>query len=151
MDGQIQLGHIDLLAADVKVHAVVLNEQGDVLPVSVVQLRILDGDELLVGGGGVHHIQSVGLSVGDDLKNGPGPVILLKGQKAAPVSLRLLEVGQEDEALLGLDGVEDVPEGAVGDWGDQVCVQDLVGKSVRIFPSDQAHSVLPPAYPGQLK
>lgn len=115
------------------------------------QICILDGHKLLVGHGGVDHIQSVCLSVGNDLENGSRAVILLNGQNAAPGFLELLQVDQEEEAPLSLDGVEEVPEGALGDWGDQFCVQDLVCRAVGICTFDQTHSVVSLVYPGQIK
>ncbi|KAG7237287.1 hypothetical protein INR49_032620 [Caranx melampygus] len=105
---------------DVKLHPVVLNEQRDVLPVSGGQVRILDGHSLLMVHGGVDHIQGVVLAVGNDLEQGSGSVGPLNGQEAASGFLELLQVDQEEEAPLGLDGVEEVPEGAVGDGGDQL-------------------------------
>lgn len=151
MDRQIHLRYIDLLTADKKLHSVILNEQRDVLPVSSGQICILNGHDLLLAHGGVDHIQSVRLPVGNDLENGSGSVVLLDGQKAAPGFLELLQVDQEEEAPLSLDGVEEVPEGAFGDWGDQVRVQDLVCGAVGICAFDQTHSVVSLVYPGQIK
>lgn len=151
VDGHVQVRHVDLGAADVQLHTVVLHEQRDVLPVTIGQDGVFDGHQLLVGGGGEHHVQGVRLAVGNDLKNGPGAVGLLQGQQGAPGFLELLEADQEDEAPLGLDGVQQVPEGALGDWGDQVRVHDLVGGSAGVQAADQTHSVLPLADPGEVK
>lgn len=115
VDGQIHLHIIDLLAAHVKLHSVVLNEQREVFPVSRGQIHFLDSHDLLMAGGGVGHFQGVCLPVGNDLKNGSRAVVLLNGQNAASASLELLQVDDEQEAPLSQDGVKDVPEGAVGD------------------------------------
>ena len=151
LDGKVHLWHIDLLTANKKLHPVVLNEQCDVLPVSGGQICLLDAHDMLLVHGGVDHIQSVCLPVGDDLENGSRSVGLLDGQKAAPGFPELLQVDEEEEAPLCLDGVEEVPEGAVGDRGDQVCVQDLVRRAVGICTSDQTHSVVSLAHPGEVK
>lgn len=115
MDGQVHLCLVDLLAAHVKLHPVILNEQRDVPPVPHGHICILDGHDVLLVGSGVDHIQGVRLPVGDNLKNGSGAVVLLNGQDAAPASLELLEADDEQEAPLSQDGVKDVSEGAVGD------------------------------------
>lgn len=115
MDGQVHLCLVDLHAAHVKLHPVVLNEQRDVLPVPRGQVCILDGHHLLLVGGGVGHVQAVRLPVGDNLKNGSRAVVLLNGQDAASASPELLQAHDEQEAPLGQDGVKDVSEGAVGD------------------------------------
>lgn len=130
---------------------VILNEQRDVPPVSSGQICILDGHDLLLVHGGVDHVQSVGLAIGNDLENGSGSVVLLDGEKAASGFLELLQVDQKEEAPLSLDGVDEVPEGAVGDGGDQVCVQDLVCRAVWICTFHQTHSIVFLVYPGDVK
>lgn len=115
MDGQIHLYLIDLLAIHVKLHSVILNEQRDVLPVSRGQICIHDRHNMPLVGNEVDHFQGVGLPIGHNLKDGSRAVVLLNAQNAASASLDLLQVDDEQEAPLCQDGVEDVPEGAVGD------------------------------------
>ncbi len=69
---------------------------------------------MLSARGPVHQIHRVGFSIGDDLEDGSGAVCPLHGDQAASGALGLLEVGGEDEASLGLDGVDQVPEGELG-------------------------------------
>lgn len=137
LDGSIQLGGVHLVASHVQLCPVLLHEQRDVLPVARSQIHIFDGNHLLLVLGGENYVQGVCLAVGDDLKHGPGAVLLLHRKKAPPGPFELFEVEQQEESPLGVDGIDQVPKGAIGDWGDQVRVEDLVGGAVRIVSFHQ--------------
>lgn len=151
LDGRVQLGAVHLVASRVEERAVLLHEQRDVLPVVGRQVGVLDGNHLLLVLGRVDDVQSVGLAVGDDLQHGSRTVLLLHGQEAPARLLELLEVHQQEESSLGVDGVDQVPEGALGHRGDEVRVEDLVGRAVRVVSFDQGDPVVLPGDLDELK
>lgn len=130
LDGSVQFRRVHLLTANIQLRPVLLHEQRNILPVARRQVHIFYRDHLLLINGGENHIQGVRFPVGDYLEHGSGPVPLFHRQKGAPGPLKLLEVKQEEEAPLGMDGIDEVPEGALGELGDQVRVEDLVGGTV---------------------
>lgn len=50
-----------------------------------------------------------------------------------------------------MDGVDQVPEGALGHRGDEVRVEDLVGRAVRVVAFDQGDPVVLPRDLDKLK
>lgn len=142
LDRHVQLGAVHFVASRVQLRAVLLHEQRDVLPVVGRQVSVLYGNHLLLVLGGVDDVQGVGLAVGDNLQDGSRPVLLLHGQEAPACLLKLLEVHQQEEASLGVDGVDQVPKGALGQRGDEVRVEDLVGGAVRVVSFDQGDPVV---------
>ena len=128
----VQLGGVDLLAPNVELRPVLLHEQSDVLPVPRRQVHVLNGNHLLLVLGGENHIQGVSLPVGNNLENGARTVQFLYGKEASSCPLELLEVQQQEEPPLLVDGIDEVPEGVLGYRGDQVWVEDLVGGAVWI-------------------
>lgn len=87
--------------------------------------------------GGENYVQGVCLAVGDDFKHGSGAVQLLHGQETSPGPFELLKVEQQEEPPLGMDGIDQVPKGALGNRGNQVRVEDLVGGAVRVVSLHQ--------------
>lgn len=151
LDGRIQLGFVHLLASRVQLRLVLLHEQRDIVPLARGQIHIFNGHHLLLVLGGENYVQGVRLAVGDDLKHGSGAVPLLHGQEASPGAFELLEVEQEEESPLGVDGIDQVPKGALGDRGDQVRVEDLVGGAVRVVSFHQGDPVVLPGDLDELK
>lgn len=142
VNGRIQLRRVHFLASSVEHSPVLLHEQGDVLPVTRGQVHVLHGNHLLLVLRGENYVQSVGFAVGDDLEDGPGAVPLLHGQEASPGAFELFQIEQQEESPLGVDGVNQVPEGGLGERGDQVRVEDLVGRAVRVVSLHRGDSVV---------
>lgn len=115
------------------------------------QIRFLDGHHLLFVLGGINDVQSVCLPVGDDLEHGSGSVVLLHGQDASPRPLELFKIGQEQKSPLGVNGIDQVPKGALGNRGDQVGVQDLVGGTVGVVAFYQSDPVVFPGHLNELE
>ncbi len=151
LDRSIELRCIHLLASHIELNPVLLHEKSDVFPVSHSQIRFLDGHDLLLVFSGKNYVQSIGFPVGNDFEDGSGAIFLLHGQKASSRVFELLEVEQKQKSSLRVDGIDQVPEGALGNRGNQVGVQDLVGGAVRIVAFHQSHPVVFPRHLDELK
>lgn len=151
LDGRIQLGGVHLVTSRVQLRPVLLHEQRDIPPMVRSQVHILNRNHLLLVLGGENDVQGVRLAVGDYLKHGSGAVILLHGKEASPGPFKLLEVEQEEESPLGMDGIDQVSKGTLRDRGDQVRVEDLIGGAVRIVSLHQGDPVVLPGDLDELK
>lgn len=101
IEGLVQDEAVQQAAAHVQVRVLPMNLEGDVLPLRVRQIHVLELNHVLGAVHPVHQVQGVGPSVGHDLEL-PLAVGALEANQGAPRGAVLPHAGHEHEALVVL-------------------------------------------------
>lgn len=150
MDGFFQFHLVDLITTHVECGHILLNEQGQVLPAGIGEVGIGDGHHALLALDGDGEIQGVGFPIGKDLED-PGAVHAVDGHQGTARLLHLAQGGEEDESLLMLDVVDQVPEAGVRGRPDDVGVDDPISWAVGLRTPDHVHPNVLASEPGDIE
>lgn len=123
---------VDQAAADVQVRVFPENMKRDILPLRVGQVHVLEGKHVLRATFPVNQVQSVGPSVGDDLKLTLA-IGALETEQGPPRGTVLANAGHEDEAFVVLDLSEDLFEDRGAHWRQVVEADEAVSGGVRVL------------------
>lgn len=132
VEGLIQDEAVYQAAAHKQVGILPVNVKRDILPLRVRQVHILERHHVL---GALHHVnqvQSVGPTVGHDLKL-PLAIGALEAYQGAPRGAVLPDAGDKHKALVVLDLPQDLFEYGGAHWGQVVEADEAVSREVRVL------------------